>query len=267
LTPSWANPAMPRANGFTATWLWPSSANGCLQQIAANRFSTPQDVIAILLQGFVRASLFAFQLRTTPRRAARCRDWILPALTRPPIHSQDRSKDSAVDPRTKSLNDSRQPHRTRLRNSLPQDDAPHRPREEPQSRERESMSLLGKALALHFFAPGALARSCAANRCCTCILDLGPLRVDLRCSGSGGCYPRSLAGLIDVAPSHVRLEALSAPLAETLRPKNLSCGVPDTGAVTPDPYGAHRHCTTHRGVHHHWRHATRLWLWLWHPVP
>jgi hypothetical protein len=28
--------------------------NGCLQQIAANRFSTPQDVIAILLQGFVR---------------------------------------------------------------------------------------------------------------------------------------------------------------------------------------------------------------------
>jgi hypothetical protein len=27
--------------------------NGCLQQIAANRFSIPQDVIAILLQGFV----------------------------------------------------------------------------------------------------------------------------------------------------------------------------------------------------------------------
>jgi hypothetical protein len=40
----------------TAYPLWP---NGCLQQIAANRFSTPQDVIAILLQGFVRASLFA----------------------------------------------------------------------------------------------------------------------------------------------------------------------------------------------------------------
>jgi hypothetical protein len=31
--------------------------NGCLQQIAANRFSTPQDVIAILLQGFVRPDL------------------------------------------------------------------------------------------------------------------------------------------------------------------------------------------------------------------
>jgi hypothetical protein len=29
------------------------SANGCLQQIAANRFSTPQAVAAILLQGFV----------------------------------------------------------------------------------------------------------------------------------------------------------------------------------------------------------------------
>jgi hypothetical protein len=28
-------------------------ANGCLQQIAANRFSIQQDVIAILLQGFV----------------------------------------------------------------------------------------------------------------------------------------------------------------------------------------------------------------------
>ncbi len=28
--------------------------NGCLQQIAANRLSIPQDVIAILLQGFVR---------------------------------------------------------------------------------------------------------------------------------------------------------------------------------------------------------------------
>jgi hypothetical protein len=31
-----------------------SEANGCLQQIAANRFSIPQDVIAILLEGFVR---------------------------------------------------------------------------------------------------------------------------------------------------------------------------------------------------------------------
>jgi hypothetical protein len=31
--------------------------NGCLQQIAANRFSIPQDFIAILLQGFVRHSL------------------------------------------------------------------------------------------------------------------------------------------------------------------------------------------------------------------
>jgi hypothetical protein len=34
--------------------------NGCLQQIAANRLTTPQDVIAILLQGFVRSSLFRF---------------------------------------------------------------------------------------------------------------------------------------------------------------------------------------------------------------
>jgi hypothetical protein len=34
--------------------------NGRLQQIAANRFSIPQDSIAILLQGFVLASLFAF---------------------------------------------------------------------------------------------------------------------------------------------------------------------------------------------------------------
>jgi hypothetical protein len=32
--------------------------NGCLQQIAANRFSIPQDVIAILLQGFVRHVLY-----------------------------------------------------------------------------------------------------------------------------------------------------------------------------------------------------------------
>jgi len=31
--------------------------NGCLQHIAANRFSIPQDVIAILLQGFVRHAL------------------------------------------------------------------------------------------------------------------------------------------------------------------------------------------------------------------
>ncbi|MCX6525814.1 MAG: hypothetical protein NTX58_13815 [Actinobacteria bacterium] len=35
------------------------SPNGCLQQIAANRFSTPQNVIAILLQGFVRPSSLA----------------------------------------------------------------------------------------------------------------------------------------------------------------------------------------------------------------
>jgi hypothetical protein len=38
-------------SGFGSGILLP---NGCLQQIAANRFSTPQDVIAILLQGFVR---------------------------------------------------------------------------------------------------------------------------------------------------------------------------------------------------------------------
>jgi hypothetical protein len=30
--------------------------NGCLQQIAAKRLTIPQDVIAILLQGFVLAS-------------------------------------------------------------------------------------------------------------------------------------------------------------------------------------------------------------------
>jgi hypothetical protein len=36
-------------------------ANGCLQQIAANRFSTPQDVIAILLQGFVSPPVHGFE--------------------------------------------------------------------------------------------------------------------------------------------------------------------------------------------------------------
>jgi hypothetical protein len=46
--------------------------NGCLQQIAANRFSTPQDVIAILLQGFVRRPT------TTPRPGRRHSiTWIL----------------------------------------------------------------------------------------------------------------------------------------------------------------------------------------------
>jgi hypothetical protein len=43
---------------YTRLWLWLWASpwpNGCLQQIAANRFSTPQDVIAILLQGFVYA--------------------------------------------------------------------------------------------------------------------------------------------------------------------------------------------------------------------
>jgi hypothetical protein len=43
------------------------SANGCLQQIAANRFSTPQDIIAILLQGFVRPYVAA--LNTISRTA------------------------------------------------------------------------------------------------------------------------------------------------------------------------------------------------------
>jgi hypothetical protein len=47
-----AKPALALALGFP----W---QNGCLQQIAANRFSTPQDVIAILLQGFVRRALVA----------------------------------------------------------------------------------------------------------------------------------------------------------------------------------------------------------------
>jgi hypothetical protein len=42
-----ANVALALARGFPLQ-------NGCLQQIAANRFSIPQDVIAILLQGFVR---------------------------------------------------------------------------------------------------------------------------------------------------------------------------------------------------------------------
>jgi hypothetical protein len=46
---SHANAALALALGF----LLP---NGCLQQIAANRFSIPQEVIAILLQGFVRPS-------------------------------------------------------------------------------------------------------------------------------------------------------------------------------------------------------------------
>jgi hypothetical protein len=32
--------------------------NGCLQQIAANRLTIPQDVAAILLQGFVLAAWF-----------------------------------------------------------------------------------------------------------------------------------------------------------------------------------------------------------------
>jgi hypothetical protein len=121
------------AIGVTPTllwlWLWASPwPNGCLQQIAANRFSTPQDVIAILLQGFVRASLFAFQLRTTPRRAARCREWILSALSRRPIRCQGRSRDCATHPALEPLNDSRHPHRSRPRNSLQRDDAPPRPR-------------------------------------------------------------------------------------------------------------------------------------------
>jgi hypothetical protein len=47
-------------SGFGSVILCP---NGCLQQIAANRFSTPQDVIAILLQGFVRhAEVFSMRL-------------------------------------------------------------------------------------------------------------------------------------------------------------------------------------------------------------
>jgi hypothetical protein len=129
-----ANTALALALGF----LLP---NGCLQQIAANRFSIPQDVIAILLQGFVRASLFAFQLRTTPRRAARCREWILPARLRRPIRGQGRSRDCAIHPALEPLNDSRQPHRSRPRNSLPRDDAPPRTRQEPQSRQRDSMLL------------------------------------------------------------------------------------------------------------------------------
>jgi hypothetical protein len=54
-----ATPALALALGFL-------SPNGCLQQIAANRFSTPQDVIAILLQGFVRHALFPF-ISTRPR--------------------------------------------------------------------------------------------------------------------------------------------------------------------------------------------------------
>ena len=37
--------------------------NGGLQQIAANRFSTPQDVVAILLQGFVMRPRYRLILR------------------------------------------------------------------------------------------------------------------------------------------------------------------------------------------------------------
>jgi len=56
--------------------------NGCLQQIAANRFSTPQDFIAILLQGFVRS--FRFNQRSITMTAARVWQWILPARSRQP---------------------------------------------------------------------------------------------------------------------------------------------------------------------------------------
>jgi hypothetical protein len=48
-------------------WLWSPWPNGCLQQIAANRFSTPQDVIAILLQGFVLAALLSKPLSNPER--------------------------------------------------------------------------------------------------------------------------------------------------------------------------------------------------------
>jgi putative heme iron utilization protein len=48
-----------RRDTETALTLGLPLPNGCLQQIAANRFSTPQDVIAILPQGFVRPILSA----------------------------------------------------------------------------------------------------------------------------------------------------------------------------------------------------------------
>jgi hypothetical protein len=61
---------------------------------------------------------------------------------RQPIRSQDRSKNSASHPSSESLRNSRSPHRLRLRNSLPQDDASLMPSREPSSRQRESTSLL-----------------------------------------------------------------------------------------------------------------------------
>jgi hypothetical protein len=73
-----------------------------------------KDDAAILLQGFVRASHFAFQLRTTPRRAARCREWILPALTTQPIRSQHRSNNNFTHISLGQMRDSHSPLHTRL---------------------------------------------------------------------------------------------------------------------------------------------------------
>jgi hypothetical protein len=57
--------------------------NGRLQQIAANRFSTPQDVIAILLQGFV-LHVFSGSQHPMPLQADRRSDMdILAASTKP----------------------------------------------------------------------------------------------------------------------------------------------------------------------------------------
>ncbi len=52
--------AVPPRRGLSPRWFYPltNAPNGRLQQIAANRFSMPQDVIAILLQGFVRRALY-----------------------------------------------------------------------------------------------------------------------------------------------------------------------------------------------------------------
>jgi hypothetical protein len=61
---------------------------------------------------------------------------------RRPIHSQDRWRNVVTHPSLESMNDSRPPHRSRRRNSLTQDHAPLMPRQKPQSRQRESMSLL-----------------------------------------------------------------------------------------------------------------------------
>jgi hypothetical protein len=234
----------------TRLWLWLWASRG---RTAAFSRSQPIDSqyrrtsSRFCCKALLGLPFFASSLRTTPMRAARCREWILPALTTTPIRSQGLSKNWATHLGLEPLNDSRQPHRSRLRNSLPQDDALSRP---ARNRNRASRNQCcysaprwrcSSLLRAHL--PGAESPIDVALAPWTS----GPCELTYVALAPGAVTPGA-CGANRRRPCTESNRDVERPLGSRIAPTGVELRRSGTGGGT---YGTHWHRTAHRGVHHH----------------